>query len=192
MNGVTGGPLRRRGETMNGSEDRRRFARHLVRASLATRVIGILCSVGALLMILVTLSSVRNSSDRVGFTLIGLTILLFGVLVWGNGVFHAAVGRALPTLVDLDEKLAWIAGYMARTPAAPVAPEPTPAATLPEPAAPPPEPEPAAATEPAAPEPTEPEPVAEPEPERVPCPHCGGDVNPQATRCVHCMKKIAR
>jgi outer membrane biosynthesis protein TonB len=177
---------------MNGSEDRLGFARHLVRASVATRAIGILCSSGALLMILVALTSVRRSSDRVGFTLMGLGILLFGVLVWANGVFHASVGRALPTLVALDEKLAWIAAQLARPPAAPqptpVMPEPAPEqAVLPltEP-----EPEPAAEASPEPPPPTEPEP--EEKIARVPCPHCGGDVHPQATRCVHCMKKIAR
>jgi len=174
---------------MNGSEDRRRFARQLVRASVATRVIGILCSVGALLMILVTLSSVRSSSDRVGFTLIGLTILLFGVLVWGNGVFHAAVGRTLPTLVDLDEKLAWIAGHLSHTLTRPAAAEPTPVAAPQEST------EPQGSTEPepaAAPEPAVPEEKKEEEVVRVPCPHCGGDIHPQATRCVHCMKKVAR
>ena len=36
-----------------------------------------------------------------------------------------------------------------------------------------------------------PPPPPPPEPERVPCPLCGGSIHPDATRCVHCMKKIA-
>ena len=38
----------------------------------------------------------------------------------------------------------------------------------------------------------EPEPALEAEIDKAPCPHCGGLIHPQATRCVHCMKKIQR
>ncbi|MCK6537954.1 MAG: hypothetical protein L6Q84_33685 [Polyangiaceae bacterium] len=76
----------------------------------------------------------------------------------------------------------------AAAPAPAPSPEPEPAVSAPEPepAVSAPEPEPAVSA-------PEPEPaLAKPEPIRTPCPHCGGLIHPEATRCVHCMKRVAR
>lgn len=70
-----------------------------------------------------------------------------------------------------------------------VASAPAPVASQVEPIATPPEPI-ASQAVPVAPEP-EPAP-AKPEPVRTPCPSCGGLIHPEATRCVHCMKRVAR
>jgi len=171
-------------------QERLGFARSLVRASVAVRVIGILCGMGAILMIFVA-QSVRSKSDQVGFTLIGLAVLLVAALVWATGVFHGSVGRTLPTLVAIDTKLDWIGELLARgVVAAPsVARAESHEVT-------------AAAEQPASPVPAEPvtsPPVArvfvpqpEPELERTPCSHCGGLIHPEATLCVHCMKHVSR
>jgi hypothetical protein len=47
-------------------------------------------------------------------------------------------------------------------------------------------------SEPAAGEPAGPTPQAEApaEPPRKSCPHCGGSIHREATRCVHCMRKV--
>jgi hypothetical protein len=79
-------------------------------------------------------------------------------------------------------------GAAAPAPAPSPEPEPEPAVSAPElePALAKPELEPALAK-------PEPEPaLAKPEPIRTPCPHCGGLIHPEATRCVHCMKRVAR
>jgi len=74
----------------------------------------------------------------------------------------------------------------APSPVPPPVPEPAVSAPEPAPAVSAPEPEPAVSA-------PEPEPVAaKPEPIRTPCPHCGGLIHPEATRCVHCMKRVAR
>jgi hypothetical protein len=41
-----------------------------------------------------------------------------------------------------------------------------------------------------APPPPKPPKVEPPPPEKVPCPSCGGLIHPEASRCVHCMKRI--
>ncbi|MBI3206882.1 MAG: hypothetical protein HYZ29_35425 [Myxococcales bacterium] len=70
-----------------------------------------------------------------------------------------------------------------------VASAPAPVASQVEPIATPPEPI-ASQAEPVAPEPELT--PAKPEPVRTPCPNCGGLIHPEATRCVHCMKRVAR
>ncbi len=183
------------------SEDseRARAARYLLRLSSVTRGIGIIACIGAVITIVIAMG-MRSSSDQVGFTLTGLAVLLFGILVWATGAFHGAVGRALPTLFTIDRKLDTIARELgareiAITPSAVDGPP-----TEPMPEAPPgaltPGPAPAPAPEPerdSGPEPTAAVRRIEPAPEivKTPCPHCGGLIHPEATRCVHCMKKVA-
>ena len=178
------------------NDPRLRMSRYLRRISTATRAISILVVIGACIFLLVALN-MRSSDDRVGFSLIALAVILFAVLVWGAGTFHGAAAEALPTLVSVDRKLdqlGWLLTSMraAAPPTAPIdseKPEELTAADI--------EPAPTA-MEPAAlaldaPAPPGPAPRAEkPEPAKSPCPHCGGMVHPEATRCVHCMKKIAR
>jgi hypothetical protein len=169
-----------------------RMARYLRRISVATRVIAILVSLGALLAMLAALG-MRRSDDRIGFSLISLALILFGMLVWGTGTFHGAVAEALPTLTGLDTKLDRIARLLnalrAPAPAPPDAEATTgltaadiePAAASSETAEPAPEPERVTRSQ---------EPA--PEPQKVPCPLCAGLIHPQATRCVHCMRKVSR
>ncbi len=177
----------------NPWDDERRLsaARSLTRAALVTRIIGIVTMIGAVLTILTALGGSMSSSDRTGFSLVGLVVLVLGTIVWVNGVFHATVGRFLPSVVALDRKLDRLAELAERRtlPAqGPATAEPAPVlavevAPSAEAAAPAPDPAPA------------PKPVARPvppEPARTPCPLCGGLIHPEATRCVHCMQKIKR
>jgi hypothetical protein len=188
----------------DSNEERLRFARYLARISAATRAIGVLAVIGAVIGLLVAMS-MRRADDRLGFSLIAMTVALFGILVWGTGVFHGAVGRTIPTLVRIDRSLITLIGLSTARrgeshqletsdgPPALPAPAEVPAVTA--------SPEPAREEWPS-------EPITEPRvedvqgapsrlevPEEVvktPCPLCGGLIHPQATRCVHCMKKIAR
>ncbi len=168
-----------------------RSARSLGRISLVTRIIGILSSLAAILVFFAA-QDMSSRSDRTGFSIMSFALLLFGVLVWATGAFHAAVARSLPMLVSVDIKLeralrllaigpARVSpeGQAGPAPAPPVLPTQAEAALEPEVKA---EPPPA----------RKPPRVEPPPPERTPCPHCGGLVHPDATRCVHCMKKIKR
>lgn len=181
------------------------FARYLGKISKATRVIGIIVCIGAVITILVALGQ-RRTDDQIGFSLIGMGVLLFGILVWSTGTFHGAVARALPTLFAVDRKLDAIGRMLAtREGGAPAQPggavAPSVAVAPPEiapPPAPAPAPEPEPEPAPTAETETAPElaPVVrrihdEPEIVRVPCPHCNGLIHPEATRCVHCMRKVA-
>jgi hypothetical protein len=124
----------------------------------------------------------RSESDRIGFSLCAMATLLFGVLVWGTGVFHGAVSGMLPVLASIDFKLERLARLQTLQATAPSAPNPF----LTEPvSAPAPESERAPATPPPPPPKKEEPPVV-----KVPCPSCGGLVHPEASRCVHCMKRI--
>lgn len=193
-------------------DDRLRFGRYLSKISAVTRVIGIIACVGGVITILGALA-MRRSDDQLGFSSIGLAVLLFGILVWSTGVFHGAVARILPTVVQMDRKLDWLGRVLAEraasTPtgatavqaqaAAAVAPAQIVAAPRNEPSASVPEAgspiASAARTELRAAQPSpeaEPRPEPPPEIQRTPCPHCGGLTHPEALRCVHCMKKIAR
>jgi len=105
-------------------------------------------------------------------------------------------GAALPAPGEPVLAPAW-PGAAAPAPSPVPSPAPEPAVSAPEPALAVSAPEPALAV--SAPEPAPavsapaPEPVtAKPEPIRTPCPHCGGLIHPEATRCVHCMKRVAR
>lgn len=186
-----------------------RFARYLAGVSRFTRAIGILAVFGSVLLILVTQSSVRSSSDRVGFTLVSLTVLLFGVLVWGVGVFHGTFAVFVRRVAAIDGKLDALGQMLARASSnVPVVAVQDAVAPTESPANAPSDVQGVAARQeigPAATDargpvseraPAEPQgaaaSVSVTEPERTPCPHCGGSIHPQATRCVHCMKKVAR
>jgi hypothetical protein len=165
-----------------GDDARMRAARKLARASALTRGIGLFAIVGALLGLFFALTATRGSDDRLGFSLISLSVLVIATLVWATGTFHGAVGQALPTLSSIDRKVDLLAEAL-RTrdraePAPDAAPAPNPPAELPPPIS---EAKPAPAPRP-----------PPPEPEKVPCPLCGGRIHPDATRCVHCMKKLPR
>ncbi len=227
---------------------RLRFARKLGTSSVIVRAIGIMVMVGSMIGVLISLS-LRRSSDRVGFTLISMAVLVLGALVWDSGVFHAAVSRFLPSVLDIEDKLDALSRPKKARRAAQVAVA-APSQTLDVSAAAeetvPPEggrqraarsasatstiPEPRVAeaagtmhsvasnvTAGEAVAETEvnytdadsnsPEAIAEaklePEPQhrardeefppqRVPCPHCGGGIHPEASRCVHCMRRVER
>lgn len=165
-----------------------RFQAYLRRLSRVTRIIGIIAVIGSVIVMLVALD-MRSESDRIGFSLCALATLLFGVLVWGTGVFHGAVSSLLPVIASIDFKLERIARLQAlqataKPVEAPAAPNPflTPSVENTKPA---PELEPAAAPPPRPPPKKEEPPVV-----KVPCPSCGGLVHPEASRCVHCMKRI--
>ena len=230
---------------------RLRFARKLGTSSVIVRAIGIMVMVGSVIGVLVSLS-LRRSSDRVGFTLISMAVLVLGALVWGSGVFHAAVSRFLPSVLDIEDKLDALSRPKKARRAAPVeaaapsqtldvsaaAEAPALAETVPPEASPRraarsasatstiPEPWVAGAAgtkhsapgnvtadeaqadaeansttgdsnSPEAEAKLEPEPQhrareEEPPPQRVPCPHCGGGIHPEASRCVHCMRRVER
>lgn len=205
------------------------MARYLKGLSLLTRGIGILGVVGSLIGLLAAFSQ-RSSSDRLGFSLISLCVLLIAIVVWSTGTFHGSMAHVVPVIVRIDERLeeAQAAAVAARRAASLVksaAPasdaampvtaaaipgpldwgvaqsgggvteaDPVPAAAMPGPGAEIGVGTPEAAVD--APEPAaEAAPVieeAKPEPVRTPCPHCGGLTHPEATRCVHCLKHIAR
>src|SRR5688572_10989608 len=89
-------------------QERLRFARYLARISVATRAIGVLTVIGAFIFLLVALG-MNRSDDRVGFSLMAMVVALFGILVWGTGVFHGVVGRTIPSVVRIDRGLAALA-----------------------------------------------------------------------------------
>ncbi|HMR07720.1 MAG TPA: hypothetical protein PKA88_18180 [Polyangiaceae bacterium] len=86
------------------NDERLRYARKLKTAGLVVRIIGATVMVGSILGVLVALN-LRRSDDRIGFSLISLAVLLFGALVWGSGMFHSAVARFLPSILDVEAKL---------------------------------------------------------------------------------------
>lgn len=86
------------------NDERLRYARKLKTAGLVVRIIGAAVMVGSILGVLVALN-LRRSDDRIGFSLISLAVLLFGALVWGSGMFHSAVARFLPSILDVEAKL---------------------------------------------------------------------------------------
>ena len=191
-----------------------RMARYLSAISTLTRGMGIVGVLGSVLGLLAALGQNR-SSDRLGFSLIALGVLLIAVVVWATGVFHGTIARSVPLLTRLDARLEALearSAAAARAAAAPVAGAEVAAVAAPTPfivAPTPPNPEPmvaepapehvittapeaaldgpAPALAPATPVTSEPE-----QPTRTPCPHCGGLIHPEATRCVHCMKRVAR
>ncbi len=234
------------------NDERLRFARKLGTSSVIVRAIGIMVMVGSMIGVLVSLS-LRRSSDRVGFTLISMAVLVLGALVWGSGVFHAAVSRFLPSVLDIEDKLDALsrpkkarraaqvdisgspqtldvsAASEALALAETVPPEGGPrdavrsasaTSTIPEPwvaeaagtmhlaaghsalDVPPETGAPSNDSDSSPPEAsteaeleTQPQHRAreeEPQPERVPCPHCGGGIHPEASRCVHCMRRVER
>ncbi len=201
--------------TFQDRHEARRMARYLSAISTLTRGLGIVGVLGSVLGLLAALGQNR-SSDRLGFSLIALGVLLIAVVVWATGVFHGTIARSVPLLTRIDERLealeARAAAAAARpAPAVPAAPvvegevaavaAPTPAPTAPAPTAPAPTAPAPIPTErgpesskPEAPAPVQATPVtSEPQdPPRTPCPHCGGLIHPEATRCVHCMKRVAR
>jgi hypothetical protein len=164
-----------------------RFQAYLRRISRATRIIGILSVIGSLFLVLVALD-MRSESDRIGFSLCAMATMLFGVLVWGTGVFHGAVSGVLPVLASIDFKLERLARLQALQATA----KPVDAGTAANPfLAPSAEnAEPAAESERAPTPPPPPPKKEEPPVVKVPCPSCGGLVHPEASRCVHCMKRI--
>lgn len=197
-----------------------RMARYLSAVSMFARGVGILGVIGSVIGVLAAMG-MRRSDDRVGFSLISLGVLLIAFVVWSAATFHGMQAKLAPLVVRLDERLEALEArqrLLATMQVAP-APAPAPAEAAPAPPAPdlapawpvaaasevagasapvasqvepiatPPEPI-ASQTEPVAPEP-EPAP-AKPEPVRTPCPNCGGLIHPEATRCVHCMKRVAR
>lgn len=178
-----------------------KMARYLSAISMFARGIGILGVAGSVIGILVALS-MRRSDDQLGFSLISLGVMLIAVVVWSTGTFHGTMAKMAPVLVSIDQKLE---ETLARERQRALAPAPTPPAPAtapaplednaflagPEVAAPASAPD----TEPAAPPESVPRvrvPEPKPEPERMPCPSCGGLIHPEATRCVHCMKRVAR
>lgn len=170
-------------------QDSLRMARYLSGVSLLTRGIGILGVIGSLIGLLAALNQ-RSSDDRLGFSLISLGVLLIAVVVWSTGTFHGAMARLVPLVVRIDERLdeAEVQRRMqAARAAAPVPTQMPETATAAEPAvAPAPE-----AEVPALPIRLKPPPEPKPEPVKIPCPSCGGLIHPEATRCVHCMKRVA-
>ncbi len=86
------------------NDERLRYARKLKTAGLVVRIIGAAVMVGSILGVLVALN-LRRSDDRIGFSLISMAVLLFGALVWGSGMFHSAVARFLPSILDVEAKL---------------------------------------------------------------------------------------
>ncbi|MFO0568710.1 MAG: hypothetical protein U0263_23815 [Polyangiaceae bacterium] len=164
------------------NDPRLKMARYLHRIAFLTRGLAILSLLGGVVLLFAALD-MRSSSDRVGFSLMSLALMVISILVWSTGVFHGAFASALPLLHSIDDKLDALGSKSTAVPEpAPVAPATLATATPELAASPEPEPEARAARV------REPE----PEPERVPCPHCAGLVHPGATRCVHCMKKIRR
>lgn len=171
-------------------QDSLRMARYLSGISLFTRGIGILGVVGSLIGLVAALSQ-RSSDDRLGFSLISLGVLLIAVVVWSTGTFHGAMARLVPLMVRIDERLdeaevqrrmlasRALAPVPAETPAAAPAVAPAPAAEVP------------AAEVAEEPIRLKPPPEPKPEPVKIPCPSCGGLIHPEATRCVHCMKRVA-
>ncbi|MBK9001583.1 MAG: hypothetical protein IPM35_38170 [Myxococcales bacterium] len=166
-------------------QDSLRMARYLSGISLFTRGIGILGVIGSLIGLVAALNQ-RSSDDRLGFSLISLGVLLIAVVVWSTGTFHGAMARVVPLVVRIDERLEEaevqrrmlavraLAPVPAETPAGAPAVAPAPAAEVP-----------------AEPIRLKPPPEPKPEPVKIPCPSCGGLIHPEATRCVHCMKRVA-
>jgi hypothetical protein len=241
----------------NPNDERLRYARKLATAGLVVRVIGVAVIIGSVIGVMVALN-LRRPDDRIGFSLISMAVLLFGALVWGSGMFHSAVARFLPSVVDIEDKLDALArpkkprGALRATgqggeatsdahalsapagssllPAVAMATseagqkEPLPNAFLGEPSSTIPEPWTAEAAsrvqaiaitsgdllgsaevdgelatrEPSVAGDGDENPMharavaSDLDPERVPCPHCGGGIHPEASRCVHCMRRVER
>ncbi len=74
-------------------------SRSLGRISTATRVIGILSILGGFLLLFAALD-MRRSSDKMGFSIMALAVVLFGILVWSVGAFHSATARTIPALIE--------------------------------------------------------------------------------------------
>jgi hypothetical protein len=165
-----------------------RFQAYLRRFSRVTRIIGILAVVGSIFTMFAALD-MRSESDRIGFSLCAMATLLFGVLVWATGVFHGAVSSALPVLASMDFKLERLARLQAMQATAKTVDAAAPA-SLPGTAQNPFLTEETAVSERPAPPPPKPPKVEPPPPQKVPCPSCGGLIHPEASRCVHCMKRI--
>jgi hypothetical protein len=178
-----------------------RMARTLTAVSTFARGIGILGVVGSLIGLVAALGA-RRADDRVGFSLIALGVLMIAVVVWSVGSFHGTFARLAPVVARIDERLDELSRLEQR------APQPGVAVAQPPPESPfealsagslgvsevadaPPDP-PAAEAESPPPAPVVRLPEPKPEPERSPCPSCGGLIHPEATRCVHCMKRVAR
>lgn len=170
--------------------DALRMARYLSRIAFVTRGIGILGVIGSVIGLLVALDQ-RSSSDRLGFSLISLCVLLIAVVVWSTGTFHGTMARMAPLVARLDQKLDQAVADRDLLATKPSAVNPF----LQEPSAPSPRAEADPDTD-RMPEPQPPARVArvpepKPEPAKIPCPSCGGPIHPEATRCVHCMKRVA-
>jgi hypothetical protein len=161
-----------------------KFSVYLRRFSRATRIIGMLTMFASFILFAAAMD-MRSESDRIGFSIMSFALLLFATLVWATGVFHGAVSSALPTLASLDFKLERTLRLLAAQK------EPRmfshSAETLPAGPETDPDPAPESLPEVKAPPPPKPEP---PPVEKVPCPSCGGLIHPEASRCVHCMKRI--
>ncbi len=74
-------------------------SRSLGRISTATRVIGILSILGGFFLLIAALD-MRRSSDKMGFSIMALAVVLFGILVWSVGAFHSATARTIPALLE--------------------------------------------------------------------------------------------
>jgi hypothetical protein len=160
------------------NKTRLRALRRLARASAVTRVLGVIVMVCSSIAMLVACTASKSSDDRLAVGLMALVALMFGSLIWSTGAFHGAVAETLPSLLGVDRKIEWLGALLANgvlaTPNEQAQGD-VPRLNAPEEAielAPPPPPP--------------------PEPERVPCPLCGGLIHPDATRCVHCMRKLSR
>ena len=189
----------------NNRDEALRHAKSLARVSVVTRVVGILATVGAVFLLFAALD-MSSRSDRTGFSIMSIAVILFGFVVWSVGAFHGAASRAIPALLERVDHLCALNAPSAELPsvlapaveAAPLAAEALPPPEAADPAAEAAaslevEPAASAADQPQMPESEpEPEPALEAEIDKAPCPHCGGLIHPQATRCVHCMKKIQR
>lgn len=171
--------------------DSLRMARYLSGISLFTRGIGILGVLSSLIGLLAALNQ-RSSDDRLGFSLISLGVLLIAVVVWSTGTFHGAMARLIPLVVRIDERLdeaevqRRLLAARAVQPVASTVERSEPSAAAAPAVVPAPE-----AEKPAEPVRLKPPPEPKPEPVKTPCPSCGGLIHPEATRCVHCMKRVA-
>jgi hypothetical protein len=85
-----------------------KFARYLGRISVATRVIGIIIVVGAILAMLfaiLQLFSGRHEEDAIGVFVVALGVGGIGTVIWSAGVFHGAMAHALVVFGWIDGKL---------------------------------------------------------------------------------------
>lgn len=162
---------------------------NLRKVAAGCRGIGTICNVTAVLATvpavvllgaaLVKLGDRWERAQAVVYGGAGVGLAILAVLVWSAGVFQAAFGEALDALADMAESTSLLEQVERNTRGETVAPAETEVTVV--------------ATE--LPTATAASPLLEasprPEPAARACPHCGATVAIDATRCKHCMKKMA-